>query len=90
MMTPTRADHQHTALLVMDYQSAIVASVAERRPKLIERAAAVLTAARRRPAVVALGSRLPPCAQAGRPIADLARAEQITAPQIAEAPQYRP
>ncbi len=41
MVTPTLADHQHMAPLVMDYHSAIVAGVAERRPELIERAAAV-------------------------------------------------
>jgi nicotinamidase-related amidase len=39
-------DRQHTALLIMDYQNAVVSSVAEKHPDLLERTAAVLAAAR--------------------------------------------
>jgi nicotinamidase-related amidase len=39
-------DRQHTALLIMDFQNAIVSGVAERHPDLLDRVAAVLTAAR--------------------------------------------
>jgi nicotinamidase-related amidase len=39
-------DRQHTALLIMDYQNAVVFGVAEKHPDLLERTAAVLAAAR--------------------------------------------
>jgi len=39
-------DRDHTAVLIMDYQQDIVASVAARQPQLLERAAAVLSGAR--------------------------------------------
>ncbi|MGH2518132.1 MAG: cysteine hydrolase family protein [Ktedonobacterales bacterium] len=39
-------DTQHTALLIMDYQTGIVSSVEARYPHLLNRAAAVLAAAR--------------------------------------------
>jgi nicotinamidase-related amidase len=39
-------DRQHTALLIMDYQNAVVFGVAEKHPHLLERTAAVLAAAR--------------------------------------------
>lgn len=39
-------DTQHTALLIMDYQNAIVANMEARYPNLLDRAAAVLAAAR--------------------------------------------
>jgi nicotinamidase-related amidase len=46
MTTPTPVDRQHTALLIMDYQNAVVSGIAEKRPDLLEKAAAVLVAAR--------------------------------------------
>src|SRR5579872_3511833 len=39
-------DTRHTALLIMDYQNAVVSNVEERYPNLLDRAAAVLAAAR--------------------------------------------
>ena len=39
-------DRQHTALLIMDYQNAIVPGVAEKYPDLLDKTAAVLAAAR--------------------------------------------
>jgi nicotinamidase-related amidase len=39
-------DRQHTALLIMGYQSVIVSGVAENDPDLLNRTAAVLAAAR--------------------------------------------
>jgi nicotinamidase-related amidase len=46
MATQLTFDRQHTALLMMDYQNTIVSGVAERYPGLLNRAAAVLAAAR--------------------------------------------
>lgn len=47
MSAPTLAlDTQHTALLIMDYQHDIVSRVEARYPNLLDRAAAVLAAAR--------------------------------------------
>lgn len=39
-------DREHTALLIMDYQNAMVANVAEKYPDLLDRTSAVLAAAR--------------------------------------------
>lgn len=46
MANPLTLDRQQTALLIMDYQQGIVSSVAERHPQLLDKAAAVLAAAR--------------------------------------------
>jgi nicotinamidase-related amidase len=46
MANPLALDRQHTALLIMDYQNGIVPMAAEKYPGLLERAAAVLDAAR--------------------------------------------
>ena len=46
MASTLTLDRQHTALLIMDYQSGIVSGVAEKDPDLLNRTAAVLAAAR--------------------------------------------
>ena len=46
MTAPITVDRQHTALLIMDYQNAVVSGVAEKHPDLLDSTAAVLAAAR--------------------------------------------
>ncbi len=46
MAEQVRIDPQHTAVLIMDYQTAIVSAMAEQHPGLLDRAAALLDAAR--------------------------------------------
>lgn len=46
MTSPTPVDRQHTALLIMDYQTAVVSNITEAHPDLLDTTAAVLAAAR--------------------------------------------